>query len=80
MNALINNNIYAVIGCVSASIICVIIQFFIKRTLEYRQYGYFRDIVLAGAWLILALWFGNNESRVVVCGAMLACFAGIAES
>ncbi len=80
MNALTSDNIYAIAGCVAASAICVIIQFFIKRTLEYRQYGYFRDIVLAGAWLILALWFGNSESRVVVCGAMLACFAGIAES
>lgn len=80
MNALTSDNIYAIAGCVSASAICVIIQFFIKRTLEYRQYGYFRDIVLAGAWLILALWFGNHESRVVVCGAMLACFAGLAES
>ena len=61
------------------SVLCIGIQFFIKRTLELRQYGYFRDIVLAGAWLVLALWFGNFESRVVVCSAMLACFAGVAE-
>ncbi|MBQ9419800.1 MAG: hypothetical protein IJU31_05415, partial [Synergistaceae bacterium] len=68
------------LGCVLASVLCIAVQFFIKRTLDFRQYGYFRDIVLAGAWLLLALWFGNNEARVVVCGAMLACFAGVAES
>ena len=74
------NSSMIIAGCVLASVLCVGVQFFIKRTLEYRQYGYFRDIVLAGAWLVLALWFGSNEARVVVCGAMLACFAGIAES
>lgn len=62
------------------SVLCVAIQFYLKRTLDSRQYGYFRDIVLVGAWLVLASWFGNFEARVVVCAAMLACFAGIAET
>ncbi len=51
-----------------------------KRRLVPRQYGYFRDIILIGAWLILALWFGDVHERILICGAMLACFAGIAES
>ena len=62
------------------SVLCIGIQHFIKRILEARQYSYFKDIVLAGAWLILALWFGNFEARIVVCSAMLASFAGVAES
>ncbi len=62
------------------SVLCVVIQFFLKRTLDLRQYGYFRDIVLVGAWLVLASWFGSFEARVVVVAAMLACFAGVAES
>ena len=61
------------------SALCVIVQRFIKTVLQPRQYGYFRDIVLAGAWLILSLWFGSFEARIVVCGSMLACFAGISE-
>lgn len=67
-------------GCVVAAIICVGVQHFIKRVLQPRQYGYFRDIVLAGTWLILVLWFGSQEARVVVCCSMLACFAGISEN
>ena len=61
------------------SALCIGVQRFIKKLLEPRKYGYFRDIVLTGAWLVLSLWFGSPESRVVVCGAMLASFAGIAE-
>ena len=60
-------------------VLCVIVQRFIKKVLAARQYGYFRDIVLAGAWLILALWYGSPEAKIVVCCSMLACFAGIAE-
>ena len=62
------------------SALCIGLQRFIKRLLPAKQYGYFRDIFLVGAWMILAMWFGSAESRVVVCGAMLACFAGIAEN
>ena len=71
---------YLIAGSVFISVLCIAVQFFLKRTLDFRQYGYFRDIVLVGAWLVLASWFGSFEARVVVCGAMLACFAGVAES
>ena len=66
-------------GCVLMSAFCIGVQRFIKGLLEPRQYGYFRDIVLAGSWLVLSLWFGSPEARIVVCGSMLACFAGVAE-
>ena len=66
-------------GCVLMSAFCIGVQRFIKRLLAPRQYGYFRDIVLAGSWLVLSLWFGSAEARIVVCGSMLACFAGLAE-
>ena len=71
---------YLIAGSVFISVLCIAVQFFLKRTLDFRQYGYFRDIVLVGAWLVLASWFGSFAARVVVCGAMLACFAGVAES
>ena len=80
LNALNSDIIRLIAGCVFTSVLCVAVQFFIKRNLDSRQYGYFRDIVLAGAWLVLALWFGSFEARVTVCCAMLACFAGIAET
>lgn len=60
--------------------ICIGVQHYVKTLLEPRKYGYFRDIVLAGAWMILALWFGDNDAKIVVAGAMLAAFAGIAEN
>ncbi|MBQ7578725.1 MAG: WecB/TagA/CpsF family glycosyltransferase [Synergistaceae bacterium] len=66
-------------GCISIAIICVGVQYYIKRALPPRQYGYLRDILLCGAWLILASWFGSFEDRVIICGAMLANVAGIAE-
>lgn len=72
-------NLSIVLGCVLMSALCIGVQHYIKKVLEPRQYGYFRDIVLIGAWLVLSLWFGSQEARVVVCCAMLACFAGVAE-
>lgn len=72
-------NFFLVTGCIFTSIICIGVQRFIKFTLQPRQYAYFRDIVLSGAWLILASWFGSFEARVVVCCAMLASVTGIAE-
>ena len=60
--------------------VCVGVQRYIKTLLDSRQYGYFRDIVLAGAFMILALWFGSRDAKIVVAGAMLAAFAGISES
>ncbi len=69
-----------IVGCVITSAACIGVQHFLKREVTPRQYAYFRDIVLAGAWLLLALWFGDSQDRVVVCCAMLACFAGISET
>ena len=66
-------------ACVLTGAICIGIQRFLKFTLQPMQYGYFRDIVLSGAWIILASWFGSFEARVVVCGAMLASVTGIVE-
>ncbi len=60
--------------------LCIGIQHCIKKVLEPRKYGYFRDIVLAGSLMILALWFGDFEAKIVVAGAMLSCFAGISEN
>ena len=79
MKSLLLANLPVIIGCVLMSALCIGVQHFIKRLLQSRQYGYFRDIVLAGALMILAVWFGDSESRIVVCGAMLACVAGISE-
>ena len=73
-------NLPVIIGCMFMCLMCIGIQHYIKRLLTPRQYGYFRDIVLAGAWLVLALWFGSPEARIVVSCSMLACFAGISEN
>ena len=73
------NNLPVIAGCCVAALICIGVQFFIKRALVPRQYSYFRDLLLAGAWLILAVWLGNFEERVLVCSAALASFAGLAE-
>ena len=59
---------------------CIGVQKYIKTQLEPRQYGYFRDIVLAGAWMILALWLGGRDAKIIVAGAMLSAVAGIVES
>ena len=62
------------------SVLCIALQHLLKKALPLRQYSYFRDVVLVGAWLVLALWFGSPQARVVVCCSMLACFAGMAEN
>ena len=59
--------------------ICIGVQKYIKYLLDARQYGYMRDIVLAGAFMVLAIWFGSMDAKIVVAGAMLAAVAGIAE-
>ncbi len=73
-------SLHVITGCVVMAALCVGVQYYIKRVLQPRQYSYFRDIVLAGAWLILALWFGGHDERIIVCGAMLAACAGITEN
>ena len=67
---------------ISVALICIIAQFFVKRALisSPKQYGYFRDILLAGSWLVLATCLGTFEERVIVAGALLAGLAGITES
>ena len=75
-----HGNIFVIIGCISTAVLCVCVQKYIKTLLDARQYGYFRDIVLAGAWMILALWFGSRDAKIVVVGAMVAAFAGISEN
>ena len=67
-------------GCSLMAGACIGVQKYIKALVDARQYGYLRDIVLAGAWMILALWLGSMDARIVVAGAMLAAFAGISEN
>ena len=66
-------------GCAGAALLCVGIQYCAKRTLEPRQYGYLRDLLLAGCWMLAALWFGGPNARVVVGSAFLAGIVGLAE-
>ncbi|MBQ3646329.1 MAG: WecB/TagA/CpsF family glycosyltransferase [Synergistaceae bacterium] len=80
MKELIVNNFYVISACVLVSIFCVGVQLYIKRKLVPRQYTYFRDILLIASWLTLSLWFGNFQTKVLICCAGLSCFAGIAES
>ena len=60
--------------------VCIGVQKYIKALVDARQYGDFRDIVLAGSFMILALWFGSRDAKIVVAGSMLAAFAGISEN
>ena len=68
-----------VAGCGAAALLCVGVQYCAKRMLEPRQYGYFRDLLLAGCWMLMALWFGDANARIVVGGAFLAGIAGLGE-
>lgn len=68
-----------VAGCGAAALLCVGVQYCAKRMLEPRQYGYFRDLLLAGCWMLMALWFGDVNARIVVGGAFLAGIAGLGE-
>lgn len=77
---MMQGDIFVIIGCVIMAVLCIIVQKYIKTLLYSRQYGYFRDIVLAGSWMILALWLGGRDAKIVVVGAMLAAFAGISEN
>ncbi len=73
-------NAFLIAGCAAGALICLIAQLFVKRLLPFRQYTYLRDILLMGAWLVLATWFGSLHSRVVVAGAVLAGMVGMIES
>ena len=77
---MMQGDIFVILGCVIMAAVCIVVQKYIKSLLDVRQYGYFRDIVLAGAWMILALWFGSRDAKIVVVGSMLAAVSGIAEN
>lgn len=68
-----------VMGCAAAALVCIGVQYWVKRALEPRQYGYLRDLLLAGTWVLLGVWFGNADVRVVVGGAFLAGVVGMGE-
>lgn len=75
-----HTNLAVISGCSLMAGTCVAVQHYVKKLLEPRKYGYFRDIVLSGALMILALWFGSRDARIVTAGAMIAAFAGISEN
>ena len=60
------------VNCSLAAILCIAVQFWIKRTLPIRQYNYFRDLLLLGIWMLLAIWFGSPYSRAVAAAAELS--------
>ena len=73
-------NLQTIAGCVSAAVLCVIVQYWVKRSFGPRQYGYLRDLILIGGWLLLAVWFGSPQSRFVVGAAFLAGIVGLTEN
>lgn len=77
---MMHGDIFVIVGCVVMAAVCIIVQRYIKTLLDARQYGYFRDIVLAASWMVLTLWMGSKNAKIVVAGSMLAAVAGIAEN
>lgn len=69
-----------ILGCVTAAVVCIAVQYLTKRFLEFRQYNYLRDLLLAGAWVLLAVWFASPLSRFVVGMSFLAGIVGLMES
>ncbi|MDR1048733.1 MAG: glycosyltransferase, partial [Synergistaceae bacterium] len=67
-------------GCVGAGLLCALVQRLAKRSFEPRQYHYLRDLLLVGAWMLLAIWFGSPRSRFVVGASFLAGVVGLAEN
>jgi N-acetylglucosaminyldiphosphoundecaprenol N-acetyl-beta-D-mannosaminyltransferase len=67
-------------GCVGAGLLCALVQRLAKRSFEPRQYHYLRDLLLVGAWMLLAVWFGSPRSRFVVGASFLAGVVGLAEN
>ncbi|MCR5346596.1 MAG: WecB/TagA/CpsF family glycosyltransferase [Fretibacterium sp.] len=68
-----------IMGCSIAALICIFVQFCVKRIVPFQQYSYFRDLLLAGSWLLLSIWFGSMPARVLMGGALLAGVVGMAE-
>ncbi len=70
---------HTLIICFTA-VACVVTQRFVKSILQPKQYNYFRDILLVGAWLVLTSLYGSFEARVIVGGGLLAGVIGIISS
>jgi len=68
-----------ILGCVAMALFAVLMQFVAKRNFDSRQYGYLRDLFLAAAWLLLAVWFAPPQARFVVGAAFLAGIVGLAD-
>jgi len=68
-----------ILGCVIAALSAVLMQFMAKRFFDSRQYGYLRDLFLAAAWILLAIWFAPPQARFVVGAAFLAGIVGLAD-
>ena len=68
-----------VMGCSSAALLCILAQFWVKREVTFQQYSYFRDLLLAGTWILLSVWFGSLPARAVTGGALLAGVVGMSE-
>lgn len=67
-------------ACVATAGACVAVQHVVKKNLDARQYNYFRDLLLAGCWVLLAIWQGSPLARFVVGAAFLAALIGLGES
>ncbi|MDR1741186.1 MAG: WecB/TagA/CpsF family glycosyltransferase [Synergistaceae bacterium] len=67
------------LGCVSAGAICVAVQWLLRNVFDRPRYNYLRDLLMAGAWVLLALWFGGDGARFVVGAAFIAAVLGLAE-
>ena len=77
---IVSYDFWMILGCVSAAVICAFAQYAVKKSFDSRQYGYLRDLILVGGWLLLAIWFGSPQSRFVVGAAFLAGIVGLTEN
>jgi hypothetical protein len=68
-----------ILGCVVTALFAVLMQYAAKRIFDSRQYRYLRDLFLAAAWMLLAIWFGSQQARFVVGAAFFAGIVGLAE-
>lgn len=68
-----------VLGCSLLAALCVALQACVKRALAPDRYGYFRDILLAAAWLLVAIWVAPSPARVVTGAAFVSGALGLAE-
>jgi len=69
-----------ILACAIAAIFAVLMQSVAKKFFDPRQYGYLRDLFLAAAWMLLAIWFAPPQARFVVGAAFLAGIVGLAEN